>query len=263
MHCNSLHFLSQVATISVSESESVSVSSTVSSTISIVGISGPLALGGKVVGGSGELGGGVRGSHGTVGVGNEGRGSIGIGVATVSVSQTGISQPWLGISITLAQTVDGLRTVDAEGGGGIGDSGGNGREGIGTGISKAVSTVDTTKTIAVAQPGVGLGLSLGVALPQVSGQGKAITAIEAMGGVGGGLDGQVVSGGSLDGEGSVWHLGAVGEGHQLSGGGVGRKVTGEDGRDGSGVQTISQPWLGLGSSRGGGDESSSSKSLHG
>jgi len=339
MHCNSLHFLSQVAisTISVSKSESIS-------SVSVESVCGPLALGGKVVGGGCHLSGGVRGGHCAVGVGHEGGDTIGptaiestisqpwlglsisgplsiavestipsiakaktvaikatvsvpgislwlglgisgplaiaiakavstiakaktvaikttvsvprislwlglsisgplaiavestIAITSISISKSSIAIVGIGVSVTLAQTVsNGSNSVDAGG-----DSG----------VSEAVSSVET----AIAVPGVGLGLGLSVALPQVSGQGKAVASVRSVGSVVEGLGGQVVGGGSLDREGGVWHLG-IANGHQLAGGGVG--VNGDN------SCAVSQPWLGLGSSRGGGDQSSSSKSLHG
>jgi len=160
-----------------------------------------------------------------------------IAIASISKAiKASIAIVGIGVSITLAQTVsNGSNSVDA------------GRD---SGISETVSSVET----AIAVPGVGLRLSLSVALPQVSGQGKAVASVGSVGSIVEGLGGQVVGGSSLDRECGVWHLG-IANGHQLAGGGVG--VNG----DNSGA--VSQPWLGLGSSRGGGDQSSSSKSLHG
>jgi len=67
----------------------------------------------------------------------------------------------------------------------------------------------------------------------------------------------VVGSGGLDGGCGVWDLGTIGEGHQLTSGGMGVDWNWDD-------SWGTQP-LGLGSSRGGGNsgQSSSSDSLHG
>merc|ERR1711936_419065 len=101
---------------------------------------------------------------------------------TVSVPRISL---WLGlsISVTLAQTVSkGSNTIDAKG-----DSGGSN-------VAKAVSSVQTTKAVTVSQPWLSLGFGLGVALPQVSRQGKAVASV---GSVVEGLGGQVVGSSGL------------------------------------------------------------------
>merc|ERR1711936_279606 len=107
---------------------------------------------------------------------------------TVSVPRISL---WLGlsISVTLAQTVSkGSNTIDAKG-----DSGG--RNNRGSRVAEAVSSVQTTKAVTVSQPWLSLGFGLGVALPQVSRQGKAVASV---GSVMEGLGGQVVGSSGLD-----------------------------------------------------------------
>jgi len=221
-----------------------------------LGISGPLAIAVESTIAITSISKAIKASVTVVGIGISGPLSISvestIAIPSIAKAKT-VSVPrislWLGlsisISVTLAQTVSkGSNTVDAKGDG----RGSNNR---GSSVAEAVSSVQTTKAVTVSQPWLSLGFGLGIALPQVSGQGKAIASV---GSVVEGLGGQVVGSSGLDCEGSVWHLG-IANGHQLAGGGVG--VNGDN------SCAVSQPWLGLGSSRGGGDQSSSSKSLHG
>jgi len=186
-------FLSQVGVSAAVSAISVSKSESVSS-VSVVSVSGPLAvLGGNVVGGSGSDGRGEWGGHGTSpGVGNKtselggqaggGGGGVGIGVTAISKVCLG-----LGLGVTLAQTVSkGSNTVDAKGDGGSSHNGGGshnwGSSIAKTSIAETVSSVETAKAVAISQPWLSLGLGLGVALPQVSGQGKAVTSVESAGG---------------------------------------------------------------------------------
>jgi len=214
---------STIAIPPIAKAKAVAVKATVSVPgISLwlgLGISGPLAIAVESTIAIASISKAIKASVTVVGIGVSGPLSIAIAktVSTIAKAKTvaikttvsvpGISL-WLGlsISVTLAQTVSkGSNTVDAKGDGG-------GSNNWGSSVAEAVSSVQTTKAVAVSQPWLSLGLSLSVTLPQVSGQGKAVASIGSVGSIVEGLGSQVVGSSGLDREGGVWHLG-IANGH--------------------------------------------------
>ena len=173
---------------------------------------------GKVVSSSQLLGWGVVGGHSTVGVSHQG----GNGEADSGDSKAvAVAQPWLSLSLTLAETMS-PGAVDAK---------------WGT-IGKADSW--GSQAIAVSEPWLGLGLSLTLPDADVS---KSESEVGSAGSIGDGLGGQVVSGGSLDRQGGVRGDGTVGVLDQLT-----RVGMGVDGGDNSwdGSDRVSQTKRGSG-----------------
>jgi len=190
---------------------------------------------GKVVSSSQLLGWGVVGGHSTVGVSHQG----GNGEADSGDSKAvAVAQPWLSLSLTLAETMS-PGAVDAK---------------WGT-IGKADSW--GSQAVAVSEPWLGLGLSLTLPDADVS---KSESEVGSAGSIGDGLGGQVVSGGSLDRQGGVRGDGTVGVLDQLTR--VGMGVDGGDNSDSRVSQTkrgSGQPGLSL--SGDGGNKAGQSSSL--